>query len=312
MNLLVTGGCGFIGSNFINYIHPGLINRLVNFDALYYCANKENILPEIRASEKYFFVKGNLCSADLVSHVLEEHHITCVIHFAAQSHVQNSFEDSLNYTQDNIVGTHTLLECCRKWGNIKKIIHVSTDEVYGESGNEQFDETTLLVPTNPYAATKAAAEMIAMSYIKSYNLPIVITRGNNVYGPNQYPEKLIPRFIQQLQNNQQVTIQGDGSARRSFLHVLDTCSAFQCILLKGIVGEIYNIGADHQDEFTVLEVAKTLVRLIKKTESFESYVRFIADRPFNDSRYFISNDKLKALGWKITIPFEEGIKNLIE
>jgi dTDP-glucose 4,6-dehydratase len=311
MNLLVTGGCGFIGSNFINYIHPGLINRLVNFDALYYCANKENILPEIRASEKYFFVKGNLCSADLVSHVLEEHHITCVIHFAAQSHVQNSFEDSLNYTQDNIVGTHTLLECCRKWGNIKKIIHVSTDEVYGESGNEQFDETTLLVPTNPYAATKAAAEMIAMSYIKSYNLPIVITRGNNVYGPNQYPEKLIPRFIQQLQNNQQVTIQGDGSARRSFLHVLDTCSAFQCILLKGIVGEIYNIGADHQDEFTVLEVAKTLVRLIKKTESFESYVRFIADRPFNDSRYFISNEKLVSLGWEIKIPFLEGIKKLV-
>jgi len=312
MNLLVTGGCGFIGSNFINYINPGLVNKLVNFDALYYCANKDNVLLEIRESPKYFFVKGNLCSADLVTHILEEHDITHVIHFAAQSHVQNSFEDSLVYTQDNIVGTHTLLECCRKWGNIEKFIHVSTDEVYGESGNIQFNEETLLVPTNPYAATKAAAEMIAMSYIKSYNLPIVITRGNNVYGPNQYPEKLIPRFIQQLQNNQQVTIQGDGSARRSFLHVLDTCSAFECVLLKGERGEIYNIGADHQDEFTVLEVAKLLIKLIKHTDDFASYIRFIADRPFNDSRYFISNDKLKALGWKIVIPFEEGIKNLLK
>jgi dTDP-D-glucose 4,6-dehydratase len=133
-----------------------------------------------------------------------------------------------------------------------------------------------------------------------------------VYGPNQYPEKLIPRFIQQLKNNEQVTVQGDGSARRSFLHVYDTCSAFECILLKGVIGEIYNIGADHSDEFTVLEVAKMLVKELKATDCFQSWIRFIADRPFNDSRYFISNDKLKALGWKITIPFEEGIKNLIK
>jgi len=310
MNLLITGGCGFIGSNFINYI-KFKYNSLVNLDALYYSGNHENVDEHIRTSPNYHFVKGNIWSVDLVSHILSVHNITHVIHFAAQSHVQNSFEESLQYTQDNIVGTHTLLECCRKWGKIEKFIHVSTDEVYGESENLKFDEKTILVPTNPYAATKAAAEMIAMSYIKSYNLPIIITRGNNVYGPNQYPEKLIPRFIQQLKNGEQVTVQGNGTAKRSFLHVLDTCSAFELILLHGVIGEIYNIGAHDENEYTVIDIAKILVKFIKGTDNFQSYVRFIEDRPFNDSRYFISNEKLKALGWEIKIPFFEGIKNLI-
>jgi dTDP-glucose 4,6-dehydratase len=312
MNLLVTGGCGFIGSNFINYINPTLINKLVNFDALYYCATHENINQIVKESSKYYFVKGNLCSSDLVNHVLNEHNITHVIHFAAQSHVQNSFEESLMYTQDNIVGTHTLLECCRKWGKIQKFIHVSTDEVYGETGEDKLDEKSILVPTNPYAATKAAAEMIAMSYIKSYNLPIIITRGNNVYGPNQYPEKLIPRFIQQLKEGEKVTIQGNGSAKRSFLHVFDTCSAFETILLNGTIGEIYNIGANDETEYTVMEIAQILIKLIHHTFDFQSYIRFIEDRPFNDSRYFISNEKLKALGWEIKIPFLDGIKDLVK
>jgi dTDP-D-glucose 4,6-dehydratase len=153
-------------------------------------------------------------------------------------------------------------------------------------------EESILVPTNPYAATKAAAEMIAMSYIKSYNLHIIITRGNNVYVPNQYPEKLIPRFIEQLKNGKSVTIQGDGSAKRAFLHVDDTCSAFETILLKGVVGEIYNIGADDNSEFTVMEIAKLLIKLINDTDDYESFIDFIPDRPFNDSRYFISNEKL--------------------
>jgi dTDP-glucose 4,6-dehydratase len=225
MNLLVTGGCGFIGSNFINYFTDNrLVNKIVNIDAMYYCANIKNV--KVQNDPKYHFVKGNLCSGDLVSHILKEHHITHVIHFAAQSHVQTSFDDSMQYTQDNILGTHTLLECCRVYGGIQKFIHVSTDEVYGESGDNMVDEKSILVPTNPYAATKAAAEMIVMSYIKSYNFPVIITRGNNVYGPNQYPEKLIPRFIEQLKCNKPVTIQGDGTAKRSFLHVYDTCTAF--------------------------------------------------------------------------------------
>jgi dTDP-glucose 4,6-dehydratase len=311
MNLLITGGCGFIGSNFINYYFLKNTDlRIINLDAMYYCASEKNVLDEIRNNNRYHFIKGNLQSEDLINYVLNEHSVTHIVHFAAQSHVQNSFDDSLKYTFDNIVGTHTLLECCRKYGHIKKFIHVSTDEVYGESLNDDLKhEASVLIPTNPYAATKAGAELIAMSYIKSYNLPIVITRGNNVYGPNQYPEKLIPRFIQQLQNDQQVTIQGNGDARRSFLHVDDCCSAFEIILECGIVGEIYNIGT--HEEFTVMEVAKILVSSIKKTMNFQSYVRFIKDRPFNDSRYFISNQKLIDLGWKIKIPFLDGIKKLL-
>ena len=315
MNLLITGGCGFIGSNFINYIlkHKNLneVRKLVNIDALYYCASKDNVNQCSQRDLRYYFVKGNLCSDDLVSHVLEQHSITHVIHFAAQSHVQNSFDDSMQYTRDNIVGTHTLLECCRLYGKIEKFIHVSTDEVYGESvdGDLKNEEQSLLVPTNPYAATKAGAEMLVRSYISSYNLPIVITRGNNVYGPNQYPEKLIPLFIQQLKNSEKVTIQGDGTAIRSFLHVSDVCSAFELILQDGKIGEVYNIGT--YEEYSVLQIAKILIKLIKKTEDCTSWIKFIADRPFNDSRYFISNDKLKALGWEIKVGFQQGIEALI-
>jgi len=309
MNILVTGGCGFIGSNFINY-YFSKVNKLINLDAMYYCANESNIDESIRKSKKYHFIKGNLCSEDLLNHILSDYSITHVIHFAAQSHVQNSFDDSLNYTRDNILGTHTLLECCRKYSGIVKFVHVSTDEVYGESlDDDQKHEQSVLIPTNPYAATKAGAELIAMSYIKSYRMPIIITRGNNVYGPNQYPEKLIPRFIQQLKSGQQVTIQGDGSARRSFLHVEDTCSAFEIILESGTFGEIYNIGTDQ--EYSVLEIAEILVRLIKGTSNFQSYVTFIKDRPFNDSRYFISNQKLVNLGWIIKKDFMEGLTELI-
>jgi dTDP-glucose 4,6-dehydratase len=316
MNLLVTGGCGFIGSNFINYIAKEYPNYfIVNIDALYYCASELNVNIETRESFNYRFIKCNLRDFDFLAHILEKYHITHIVHFAAQSHVQNSFDDSLVYTLDNVVGTHTLLECCRiyqqKNKKLVKIIHVSTDEVYGETVNDDLknEESSILVPTNPYAATKAGAEMIAMSYIKSYNLPIVITRGNNVYGPNQYPEKLIPLFIKQLKNNEQVTIQGDGTAIRSFLHVFDVCTAFEIILFKGNIGEIYNIGT--HTEYSVLQIAKMLVKLIKCTDDFQSYIRFIADRPFNDSRYFISNDKLKALGWEIKIDFETGIKMLV-
>jgi len=310
MNLLVTGGCGFIGSNFINKYFYKNDSKIINLDAMYYCASETNVLPEIRSSDRYIFVKGNLQSKDFVDLVLKTWDITHVIHFAAQSHVQNSFDDSVNYTLDNIVGTHTLLECCR-YKKIVKFIHVSTDEVYGESlDNDLKHEKSVLVPTNPYAATKAGAELIAMSYIKSYKMPIIITRGNNVYGPNQYPEKLIPRFIQLLNTNQPVTIQGDGSAIRSFLHVDDTCSAFEIILERGVPGEIYNIGT--HEEYTVLEVAKLLIEIIKGTTEYSGFIQYIQDRPFNDSRYFISNEKLVNLGWEIKIPFLEGIKKLVK
>ena len=314
--LFITGGCGFIGSNFINMFcskYPSI--DIINFDALYYCADTNNVKQSIQQSKRYRFIHGNLQSFDTLQKIFENNTITHVIHFAAQSHVQNSFTDSINYTHDNVVGTHNLLEVNRLHNpHLKKFIHVSTDEVYGESMLEVDEyhktEQSILCPTNPYAATKAAAELLAQSYNHSFNMPIIITRGNNVYGPNQYPEKLVPRFIQLLQSDKKVTIQGDGSCVRAFLHAYDTARAFETILEKGAIGEIYNIGCDDGMEYSVLEVAKMLIKKIKNTDNYEEWMSFIEDRPFNDKRYYISNHKLKSLGWTVTIPFEQGLDEL--
>jgi dTDP-glucose 4,6-dehydratase len=316
INLLITGGCGFIGSNFINnYFPKNKLNKLINIDALYYCADINNINEEIRNNNDYIFIEGNICNNELITRILNDYQITHIIHFAAQSHVQNSFNDSINFTYDNILGTHNLLECCKQYGKIVKFIHVSTDEVYGESMNT-IDEThktehSILCPTNPYAATKAGAELLAQSYNHSFKLPIIITRGNNVYGPNQYPEKLIPKFIKLLKENKKVTIQGDGSNIRAFLHANDTANAFELILEKGEIGEIYNIGCDDGMEYTVLEIAKILINLIKHTDNYDEWIEYIEDRPFNDKRYYISNQKLKDLGWEIKESFYDSLLKLL-
>jgi dTDP-glucose 4,6-dehydratase len=305
MKLLVTGCCGFIGSNFVNYYFKENPDAtIVNLDAMYYCASETNILEHIRKTDRYHLVKGNLCSFDLIANILEIYQIDTVIHFAAQSHVQNSFDNALQYTNDNVVGTHTLLEASRKYGKLVKFIHISTDEVYGESmlseNEEKKNENSILCPTNPYAATKAAAELIAKSYYHSFKMPIIITRGNNVYGPNQYPEKLIPRFVELLLDNKPVTIQGDGSNVRAFLE-------------KGEIGEIYNIGSDDYHEYTVKEVARMLIKKIKQIDEceYDNWIKYIEDRPFNDKRYYISNQKVKNLGWTIDTNFNEGIDELI-
>jgi dTDP-glucose 4,6-dehydratase len=330
MKLLITGGCGFIGSNFINYYFSKLDDNdlIINLDSLYYCSDINNINENIRNNGKYIFYKGNTSNYDLVYSILEKHKITHIINFAAQSHVQNSFTESLQYTQDNIVGTHTLLEACRNYyqesptdnivdinNRLFKFIHVSTDEVYGETDDTKMDETSILTPTNPYAATKAGAEMIALSYYKSFNLPIIITRGNNVYGPNQYPEKLIPKFIHLLFKDKPVTIQGDGSHIRGFLHVDDTSSAFEIIMERGEIGEIYNIGCDSKDEYSVSQIAEMIIYKIKSIkideDSYQKWITYIKDRPFNDKRYFISNSKLKSLGWIPKIDFDIGLNRLI-
>lgn len=317
--IFITGGAGFIGSNFINELFNNYFGvKVINFDALYYCANEEqNIKPEIRANkERYTFIHGNLQSLDLLNYIFKTNKITHVLHFAAQSHVQTSFTDAIQYTQDNIVGTHNLLEAARMHcPTLQKFIHVSTDEVYGESMLHADElhktEQTVLCPTNPYAATKAGAELLAQSYNHSFKMPIIITRGNNVYGPNQYPEKVIPRFIQQLQNNEKVTIQGTGSCVRAFLHASDTANAFIKILEKGKLGEIYNIGCDEGMEYSILDVAKLLIKKIKGTEDYNEWITYIEDRPFNDQRYYISNQKLKELGWTIKIDFLDGLNKLI-
>lgn len=315
INLLITGGCGFIGSNFINWIGKTNKYKITNLDAMYYCASEANIDETIRNSSSYQFIKANLTDKNFIDWIVRSNKITHVVHFAAQSHVQNSFEDSLQFTMDNVLGTHTLLEVCRKYDLIEKFIHVSTDEVYGESmldvDEQKKTEHSILCPTNPYAATKAGAELIAQSYAHSFKMPIIITRGNNVYGPNQYPEKLIPKFIKQLKESKPVTIQGDGSAVRGFLHVDDTVKAFEAILDKGAIGEIYNIGCDDHMEYSVLQIAHMLIKLIKPNDSPDQWIQWIQDRPFNDSRYYISNSKLKALGWSPSIDLLEGLKKMI-
>ena len=316
--LFVTGGAGFIGSNFINELFTKYHkSKVINFDALYYCANEEqNILPTIRANkERYTFIHGNLQSLDLLNYIFQTTKVTHIVHFAAQSHVQTSFTDAIQYTQDNVLGTHNLLESTRlHCPTLQKFIHVSTDEVYGESmlstDEQHKTEQTVLCPTNPYAATKAGAELLAQAYNHSFKMPIIITRGNNVYGPNQYPEKVIPRFIEQLKKGEKVTIQGDGSCVRGFLHAEDTANAFIKILEQGKIGEIYNIGCDEGMEYSILEVAKILIKQIKGLDNWEEFVTFIEDRPFNDQRYYISNQKLKELGWTIKIPFLEGLNKL--
>ena len=316
--ILVTGGAGFIGSHFINELCEKYKHiRIVNADALYYCANVDNVEQQLRSDLRYIFVKCNLRNKDEIDSIFGVFDITHVVHFAAQSHVQTSFTDAVEYTMDNVLGTHNLLESARlHCPHLKTFIHVSTDEVYGESTMNSHDaqktEQSVLCPTNPYAATKAAAELIAQSYYHSFRMPIIITRGNNVYGPNQYPEKVIPRFIHQLRENKPVSIQGDGSCLRAFLHVRDAASAFITVLEKGELGEIYNIGCDENMEYSIMEIAILLIHLIKGEDVNEKeWIQFIEDRPFNDKRYYISNSKLKALGWNIRVNFEDGIRDLI-
>ena len=323
MNLLVTGGCGFIGSNFVNFIFPLKkelgINTLINLDAMYYCANEDYINASIREDPKYFFIKGNTGNKDLIENILSFHKITHVINFAAQSHVCNSFSNPIQYTHDNIFGTHILLDCCYQYHcktkNINKFIHISTDEVYGESSetdtaSQKKTEASVLCPTNPYAATKAGAELIVQSYYHSFNFPIIITRSNNIYGKNQYHEKLIPKFIKLLKEGKKLTIHGKGDTIRSFLHVEDLCDAFKLVLTKGRIGEIYNIGSE--DEYTVLDIAKILLRKIKNTDNLEENIEFIEDRPFNDKRYWITDKKIKHLGWEIKCNFDTEIDTLIK
>ncbi len=313
-NILITGGCGFIGSNFINKMMAKYPNyNFINIDALYYCASLNNISnPD---NKNYTFIKGNLINYDLILNILHTYNIDTILHFAAQSHVDNSFSNPLQYTRDNILGTHTLLEASRIYGKIRRFIHVSTDEVYGESmlksDENKKNEETVLCPTNPYAATKAGAELIAMSYYHSFKMPIIVSRGNNVYGINQYPEKLIPKFIQLLNNNKKITIQGDGSNVRSFIYVDDVVNAFDLILHKGSIGEIYNIGGGDECEYSVLDVSRILVYKMKNDDA-DNHIEYIRDREFNDKRYYISNNKLKSLGWEQTIDFNEGINKCIE
>ena len=268
-------------------------------------------LSELSHFLNFKFIMGDIQSADLVSYILRNENIDTIMHFAAQTHVDNSFGNSFAFTKNNILGTHVLLESCKMLGTIKRFLHVSTDEVYGESSYElnasNTEHASLLEPTNPYSATKAGAEMLVMAYGRSYDLPYLITRGNNVYGPHQFPEKAIPKFIMLAKRGLQIPLHGDGMATRSYMHVADASSAFDIILHHGEDRSVYNIGA--QEERTVRSVAEDICKELNLNA--DDIVTYVKDRQFNDRRYFIDCSKLLALGWKQEKSWEDGLRETI-
>lgn len=307
--VLVTGGCGFIGSNLLNYLvekYPAI--TWINIDKLDYCATENNVV--VSDAPNYIFLRGDLTNEAFVTSAFEKYPIDAVIHLAAQSHVDNSFENAVAFIQDNIIATYTLLKCSQQASRpIQRFIHVSTDEVYGETEVE-VTENAILDPTNPYAASKTSAEYFVKTFYKCYGLPIIITRGNNVYGPRQFPEKLIPKFIRQVQHGEQCTVHGEGHNIRSFIHVEDVCRAFEVILLNGVVGQVYNIGTNN--EYSVMEIAERIIHRLRPEADVSDYVTHVPDRPWNDIRYAISAKKLRHLGWSESIPFERGFDETID
>jgi len=308
-NVLITGGNGFIGSNFI--IH--MINKypdinFINYDCNYY----DSEIKEFNNKYNYVYYNKKIQDKTFLLNVFEEHNIDTIIHFAAQSHVDNSFFNSLQYTDDNILGTHILLECIRIYDKLDLFIHMSTDEVYGENDNDDDIKTelTLLCPTNPYSATKAAAEMLVNSYYYSFKIPVIIIRSNNIYGGRQFEEKVIPKFITQLLKDEKITIQGDGSNKRSFLYIDDLIKAIELILMKGKIGNIYNISSS--DEISIMDLAKNLLKIIKNLDNIDDNIIYIEDRKYNDKRYYICDKKLKELGWTKTTDLNDGLKKTIE
>ena len=312
MRLLVTGGAGFIGAGFCRRIlsHFHYLT-LINLDCLYPCSTAA---ADITTShDNYTFYHGDIKDTALLEKILHEHSIDTVIHFAAQSHVDTSFSNPMLYTSDNVIGTHALLESCRKYGKIRRFIHISTDEVYGENSSHEHSaktELSLLKPTNPYAASKAGAEMLVHSYIHSYNFPAIVIRSNNIYGPGQYPEKVIPRFILQLLNSEKITIQGSGAQLRSFLYIDDIVDAVLCILFQGSVGQIYNISS--HDEISINSLASLLKDVIAPEKVLEDCITYVEDRHFNDKRYWIESEPLHALGWRQKVSLATGLEKTIK
>jgi UDP-glucose 4,6-dehydratase len=326
--ILVTGGCGFIASNFIHSLlesRDAEGNRryiVVNVDKLNYCANLKNITKKYNYETHqvedtdltdYHFYKTDINNADFILDILRKHRVNIVYHFAAQSHVDQSFGNSNQFVIDNVMGTSCLLECSREYGQLEKFIHVSTDEVYGEITPDKVDAVLkygLYDPTNPYAATKAAAELMAKSYYRSYKVPVIITRSNNVYGPQQYWEKIVPKFIYQLMKDKKCPIYGNGQALRKYLYVGDACDAYLKIMESGQIGQVYEMSSEI--EHTALEMATILVKNLKPDDPLEHWVSNVEDRKFHDQRYIVNHETLKKLGWNPKTSFEKGLARTIE
>lgn len=301
VKVLVTGGCGFIGSNFIRYLlETDPCVSILNLDSLTYAGNPEN-LGDLDGERRYRFVHGDVTDQRQVRTAVED--VQAIVHFAAESHVDRSIRDAQPFLRTNVLGTQVLLEAARDFG-VQRFVQVSTDEVYGSLGSlGAFTEESPLAPNSPYAASKAAADLLVRSYVQTYRLPALITRCSNNYGPYQFPEKLIPLFISKLLQDDPVPLYGDGLNVRDWIHVRDHCVALDKVWRHGRIGEIYNIGGGC--EKSNLELTHTLLNALGKPESL---IRFVADRPGHDRRYAVDCTKIeRELGWRPTIAFAEGL-----
>lgn len=320
-NILVTGGAGFIGSNFVHYMLDNTEYHIINLDLLTYAGNLDN-LSDLTKSERYHFVKGDIADRILVEQLFAQYDIDTVVNFAAESHVDRSIEQPELFLSTNILGTQALLDTAKKFWNINgndkysriykdgvKFLQVSTDEVYGALGaTGMFVETMPLMPNSPYSASKASADLLVRAYHETYGLPVNITRCSNNYGPYQFPEKLIPLMINNCLQDKDLPVYGDGMQVRDWLHVKDHCSAIATVLKKGVIGEVYNIGGNN--EKANIEIVKLILTVLGKDENLIQYVK---DRPGHDRRYAIDNTKITTqLGWAPSYTFEQGITETIE
>lgn len=309
--MLITGGAGFIGSNFIHYILSKYNDyQVINLDKLTYAANLDN-LKDIEDNKNYKFIHGDIADKEFIFKLFEDKKFDIVINFAAESHVDNSILNPQIFTITNILGTQVLLDACRKY-NIKRFHQISTDEVYGElpldDKNILFTEKTPLNPSSPYSASKASADMLVKSYYRTYSLPITISRCSNNYGPYQHLEKLIPLMISKAINNDNLPVYGNGLNVRDWLHVYDHCTAIDLIIHEGKIGEIYNIGGNN--EKSNIDVVKIILKELGKSEKL---IKYVNDRPGHDLRYAIDSTKIKtSLNWKPVYSFEKGILDTIK
>lgn len=304
MKLLVTGGLGFIGSNFIRHMlsaHPDY--SIVNLDKMTYAGNPAN-LADIEKDKRYSFIKGDICDAAIVEKAVSG--VDAIVNFAAESHVDRSIVSAGSFVQTDVFGTYVLLEAVKKH-KIGRFLHISTDEVYGSIQSGSFTEESTLSPNSPYAASKAGGDLVVRSYFKTFNLPVVITRSSNNYGPYQYPEKFIPLFITNALEDKKLPLYGDGKNVRDWLHVMDNCEGLDLVLQKGKVGEVYNIGGGNERQN--LEIVKIILDELKKPESLVEHVK---DRPGHDRRYSLGIGKIKKeLGWSPKRDFAKGLRETI-
>jgi dTDP-glucose 4,6-dehydratase len=308
MNLLVTGGAGFIGSNFIRFIlekYPDY--RIINYDKLTYAGNLEN-LTSIDKDSRYTFEKGDICDKAKVESCIIRYEVDAVVNFAAESHVDRSILGAAEFIQTNIVGTNILLEVTKEF-KLKRFIQISTDEVYGSLGiTGKFIEETPLHPNSPYSASKASADLLALAYHHTFSIPVIVTRCSNNYGPYQFPEKLIPLMIANALNDKSLPVYGDGLNVRDWLHVQDHCSAIDAVLHRGRIGEVYNVGGNN--EKPNIEIVRLILKNLGKSESLITYVK---DRPGHDRRYAIDSSKIQSeLNWLPSYTFERGIVETIK